>query len=84
MSVPREYNLRRHFVTNYRNYAELNANEKSIDQILWVLIVVPSKHFFSFLAVKVLLVPELALKFQEKFLLQEKVSPMGSFLKNAC
>ena len=65
VSVPNEYNLRLHFETNHRNLAELDANEKSLKAKTLQLIFALNRNFLSFMAVKVLLVQELARNFKK-------------------
>ena len=73
VSIPKEYNLRRHFETNHPKLAALDANENSLKAESLRPNLCSEQNFLSFRAMKVLLLPELASKFQEKLLLRERV-----------
>ena len=84
MSVPNEYNLRRHFETNHRNLAKLNVNEKSLKAKTLRADLRSEQNLFELLGRKVLPEPKLVSKFQEKLLLQEKLSLRENSSKTAC
>ena len=58
--------------------------KRASEQKVYLSIIAPNQTFLNFQAMKVLLLPELASKFQGKLLLRERVLRRESLLENAC
>ena len=58
--------------------------KRALKQKVYLPVLAQNKTFLNFRAMKVLLLPELASKFQGKLQLQERVLQRESSSKNAC
>ena len=84
VSVPKKYNLRRHFETNHPNLAELNANEKRLKAESLRTNLCSEQNFFKFPSNDSAITIRVSFEISKEIADAGKSFTEGEFIKKTC